>query len=126
MKVINAGARRCDGARVRGLVRHRVRVSLSARSYPEAHQPTLAPSLHRPLAPYSCRLLESGLDAGDDVMGAHREAAEVADRLELFHVDAGLERQQAAQLRVAVLLDDEVDVVGVEKLRDLVAEREAP
>ena len=38
---------------------------------------------------------------------------------------AGLERQQRAQLRVAVLLDDELQLVRVEKLLHLLAEREA-
>ena len=51
--------------------------------------------------------------------------AVVAHRLELLDRHAGLEHQQAAQLRVAVLLDDEVDLVRVEERRDLVAEREA-
>ena len=56
---------------------------------------------------------------------AHREAAVVAHRLELLDRHAGLEHQQAAQLPVAVLLDDEVDLVRFEEPADLVAEREA-
>ena len=45
--------------------------------------------------------------------------------MQLLDVDAEVEHQQAAQLRIAVLLDDEVDVVLVEELPHLVAEREA-
>ena len=53
---------------------------------------------------------------GDHVMRAHREAAVVAHRLQLLDRHAGLEHQQAAQLPVAVLLDDEVHVVRLEEL----------
>ena len=56
------------------------------------------------------------LHAGDHVVRAHREPAVVAHRLQLLHRHAGLEHQQAPQLPVAVLLDDEVDLVRVEEL----------
>src|SRR5687768_9147085 len=46
---------------------------------------------------------------------AHRKPAVVADRLQLRERDARLEREQAAQLTVPVLLDDEVRVVRFEE-----------
>ena len=43
--------------------------------------------------------------------------------MQLLEMHAEVEHQQAAQLRVAVLLDDEIHFVLVEELPDLVAER---
>ena len=47
----------------------------------------------------------------DHVMRAHREAAVVAHRLELLERHAGLELSRLRSCAVAVLLDDEVDLV---------------
>src|SRR6185436_17978195 len=73
---------------------------------------------------WSRRLLQLCLHGRDHVVRAHREAAVVANRLELVRWDAGLEHQHVAKLAVTVLLDDEDDLVPVEEAADLVAERE--
>ncbi len=46
-------------------------------------------------------------DAVHDGIAGHRKAAVAQDGFELRLVDRGLERQERAQLRVAILLDDE-------------------
>ncbi len=56
---------------------------------------------------------------------AQRQAAVVADRGEPLGRDAGLEQQQAAELGVAVLLDDEVQVVPLQERLHGPVEREA-
>ena len=57
-------------------------------------------------------------------MRAHRKPAVVAHRLQLLYRNTGLEHQQAAQLRVAILLDDEVHLVRLQEPPHIVAERE--
>src|SRR4030095_5462471 len=63
-------------------------------------------------------------DSIDDALGGDGETAVVQDRAEPRLVDRGLERKQSAQLRIAVLLHDEHDLVPLEEVIDLTAERE--
>src|SRR5262245_52347276 len=71
----------------------------------------------------SRRFLVPRLDRRDDVVRAHGEPAVVAHRRELVGRHAGLEHQHVAELAVAVLLDDEDDLVSLEEAPHLVAER---
>ena len=48
----------------------------------------------------------------DDVLAREREAAVDEDRAHFVALHGGLEQQQALELRVAVLLDDEEALVG--------------
>jgi hypothetical protein len=54
----------------------------------------------------------------------HRQATVVQQRAQLFLGHARLERQQRAQLRIAILLDDEQQPVIGQELLDFLAERE--
>src|SRR5262245_47781469 len=63
-------------------------------------------------------------DSVDDALRGDRQPAVVQDGAQLLLVDRCLQRQERTQLRIAVLLDDENDLVLVEELRDLAAERE--
>src|SRR5579883_2111867 len=51
-----------------------------------------------------------------DALGAERESAVDADAAQLVLGDSGFQQQQRFHLRIAVLLDDEVELVIVEEL----------
>ena len=70
-------------------------------------------------------VLHRGHDAVEDVARRDRHAVVMQDRAQAALVHAGLQRQQRAQLRVAILLDDEIELMRLEKLLDFLAERKA-
>src|SRR6266480_2642472 len=62
------------------------------------------------------------LDAGHDVSAAERESAVEEHGAKTLFGHAGFGDEQRFELRVAVLLDDEVGSVAVDERLDLVAE----
>ena len=79
-------------------------------------------------APDRFELAGLGFDFGehalDDELGGDRQAAVVQQRAQLRLLDAGLEREQRTHLRVAVLLDDEHQLLLLEEFLHVLAERE--
>src|SRR4029077_15641231 len=61
---------------------------------------------------------------GDEARG-DRRAVEVQDRHEAHRIDVALDGDQRAQLAVAVLLDDEHEIVVGDEVVDVLMEREA-
>src|SRR2546428_4278417 len=68
--------------------------------------------------------LELREHALDDERGGDRQPAVVQERPQLRFLDSGLEAEEGAQLRVAVLLDDEQQLVSREEALDVLAEGE--
>src|SRR5579871_3278620 len=64
-------------------------------------------------------------DAVIDIARRNRHAVVVQDRSQPALLDAGLEDQQRAQLRITVLLHYEIGRVRLQELLDLLTEREA-
>src|SRR5256886_17008103 len=68
--------------------------------------------------------LELREHALDDERGGDRQPAVVQERPQLRFLHSGLEGEEGAQLRVAVLLDDEEPLVSREEALDVLAEGE--